>query len=345
MKLVANSLLAMAGLTWAMLETNSAHSAGPTHRSAPSSRTSSSSYRSAPSFHPSSSYRPMPSRGPAPARVPPAYHSSARPPSSHSTVHRTPSWHGHTPSQHAGGQPIRPHTVHHGSHPGYSGHVHRTSAVRHASTAHTIRHAGLSSARVERMVRSTSAPLNLRRRIAPAVARLTPGRPLTGLRVDSLDDGPGLQAGLQPGDVILSYDGNPVSTFESLRGAIQANDGPAELVYLDGETGEPRSMVITPENGMLGAAIDAENPIMLGLEILQVHEGPAAQAGLRERDVILSCAGVATPTAEDLQDILRSTSGGIEVVYIDGETGEEAQLTVYPQDGFLGLTVEAVHVG
>jgi hypothetical protein len=62
------------------------------------------------------------------------------------------------------------------------------------------------------------------------------------------------QAGLRAGDVILSFGGVPTPDFDSLKAAVSQADGPVEVVFINGETGETESLTVTPEDHRIGVS-------------------------------------------------------------------------------------------
>jgi hypothetical protein len=81
-----------------------------------------------------------------------------------------------------------------------------------------------------------------------------------------------------------------------------------------------------------------------GVLILDLSRGPAARAGLQVDDIILSFNGVDTPSYEALAGAVQQAGDQAEVVYIDGDTGEETSCTVYPAAGRIGVTGQGVRV-
>jgi S1-C subfamily serine protease len=184
----------------------------------------------------------------------------------------------------------------------------------------------------------------LRGRVTPALVKAQAGQPLGGVRLADVGQGPASQQGLKAGDVILGVNGNPTPVVESLREALKEAGDEAEVEYMDGETGETGSADLALEDGQIGAEVDGDHPVSFGVEISEVDDGPAAEAGLQKGDVILSLGGVATPTIDDLREALGNAEQEAEVVYIDGETGECATKVVAPKEGRIGAVVEAMQV-
>ena len=62
---------------------------------------------------------------------------------------------------------------------------------------------------------------------------------------------PAVSAGIEPGDQIIQWDGEPVESWELLTEAIQATDGPVDVVVKRG--GTPVTLVVEPARGEDGA--------------------------------------------------------------------------------------------
>ncbi len=64
------------------------------------------------------------------------------------------------------------------------------------------------------------------------------------------------QAGLQVGDVILSFGGVRTHTFEDLQAAVQRAGGPVKVVFINGENGETEYLMVDPEDGRIGVTCE-----------------------------------------------------------------------------------------
>jgi len=128
---------------------------------------------------------------------------------------------------------------------------------------------------------------------------------------DVVDGGPAARAGLRPGDVVVSFEGDPVTESYRLRW-LTANAGPgrtvtmgiwrerklrAVAVALDEKPGEgaeqrpPRVAAARKDQEPFGLSMD-EQPGLAGLRISSVDLRSAAyRAGLREGDVVLDVDG------------------------------------------------------
>jgi membrane-associated protease RseP (regulator of RpoE activity) len=123
---------------------------------------------------------------------------------------------------------------------------------------------------------------------------------------------------LEPGDVIVELDGQPVEGLESLLVDISARlaAGPVQLGFI--RQREARSAEIRPPAVARAAVADAgARPIVLelargvGTTVRGVSEGsPFAAAGLAAGDVIVRAGSVAAPTPAQVRAALRKTTGG-----------------------------------
>jgi len=129
---------------------------------------------------------------------------------------------------------------------------------------------------------------------------------------DVLDGGPAARAGLRPGDVVVSFEGDPVVESYRLRW-LTASAGPGRTVKMGvwrnhalrlvqvaleekpGQSGEAKpgrvAAAARKQLEPLGVSVD-EQPGLSGLRIASVDlRGPAYLAGLREGDVVVDVDG------------------------------------------------------
>jgi len=81
-----------------------------------------------------------------------------------------------------------------------------------------------------------------------------------------------------------------------------------------------------------------------GVCILELKDGTALDEGMNKGDVIVSINGKATPNIDTLRDVLQNAGDVADVMYINGETGETEVISLYPQDGKLGIVGQDVPV-
>jgi serine protease Do len=139
-------------------------------------------------------------------------------------------------------------------------------------------------------------------------------------------DGPAAKAGIQPGDVILALDGQPVRDSKELpprvadiKPGTDANltiwrdRKPQEVTLKVGELDQPEAQAAkeTPEaaKGRLGLAVRPLSPeerqeagVKNGVLVAKVA-GPAAKAGIQPGDLILSFNGQPITEVEQLRDL------------------------------------------
>lgn len=162
-----------------------------------------------------------------------------------------------------------------------------------------------------------------------------------------LPDGAAAQAGLQPGDVILSVDGNPVSRFsgmgnvsESIIWNVAGSETPIipVVVSRDGEEKtfwvEPR----VPEQegiGRRGLRQIGIAPAMTPRIARVMPDSPASQAGLRPGDLILAVDGDPLLSMASLAQYLDTYGGGPISLTVDrgGSVLETVVEPKVPVDG------------
>ncbi|HKS26876.1 MAG TPA: PDZ domain-containing protein [Pyrinomonadaceae bacterium] len=173
---------------------------------------------------------------------------------------------------------------------------------------------------------------NRARRAAATVAAKQSFFGISGFRSDgggaSFDyvtppGGPADKAGLVGGDVITSYDGQPVKNADDMRRLLEATPvgKTVDVVYLrDGQTRTGQLTTITKEEGeRLGDAFDErekgylkegtdiDRVIVPGMNIYGVRlnkisrSGPADLAGLKDGDIVIEFGGIPTRTRRELE--------------------------------------------
>ncbi len=150
---------------------------------------------------------------------------------------------------------------------------------------------------------------------------------VSGALVGSVERGsPAEKAGIEPGDVILKFNGKDITRSSDLPPLV-ADMAPGSSADLQlwrqkkvrdlrvtvGEMKTARSEARgePAAKGKLGLAVRPltaeerkEAEVSAGLLVEQVNEGPAARAGLREGDVILSVNGQKVATADELRKLV-----------------------------------------
>jgi serine protease Do len=158
-----------------------------------------------------------------------------------------------------------------------------------------------------------------------------------GALVNSVEpDGPAAKAGLQPGDIILAVDGKPVASSNELPRMIgETRPGTAVnlQVWRKGTSRDLRVTVAeTPAEQTAAAGAQEIKPAKLGVVVrpltaqerrqrgvdagvvVEQVDGPAARAGIRVGDVILSFNGEKIETAEQLRAAVDKVKGNVAVL-------------------------------
>ncbi|MFY0530122.1 RIP metalloprotease RseP [Archangium gephyra] len=170
---------------------------------------------------------------------------------------------------------------------------------------------------------------------------------------------PAAAAGIRAGDRIVAVDGEKVRTFEEMREAFVGRfersipitierDGKQQIVNLTPERLVESSPVDSVERGLIGVA-PTNRPAMLGVPA----GSPAAEAGLKTFDRILSINGVAIPDEAALHEQLAKMEGPLELTIqrlepvtagvVSGHSPTVKTVTVQKQpdaEGFAALGAE-----
>jgi S1-C subfamily serine protease len=102
----------------------------------------------------------------------------------------------------------------------------------------------------------------------------------------------------------------------------------------------------TQDSGGAAESEEAEE-VLYGMEITALYKGTAAKEGLEIGDIILKVNGTPTPTFESLVKALAQAGSKAEVLVIredDDDDDKPETVTLFPQDGLIGVSVERVHV-
>ena len=163
-------------------------------------------------------------------------------------------------------------------------------------------------------------------------------------------DGPAQSAGLRPGDVILSFNGQPVDTMKDLPRIVAEIDSGTEVeigLWRNGARKTFAATVGTQEKDLLAAATTPDGdgvrlgvmlaprgePGKAGVTIAEVAPGsPAARNGLRPGDVIVR-AGTATVNGpDDIAGAVRSAASEDKPVLLLVERGDHRRYVAIDLD-------------
>jgi regulator of sigma E protease len=132
-------------------------------------------------------------------------------------------------------------------------------------------------------------------------------------------DSPGASAGLLPGDILVSINNRPITSYEDLQIETTLNRGVTVTLVLDRQGQRITTQLVPRKNpperqGAIGIRVDYyEAPVTVQWV---APDSPAEQAGLREGDVIVALDGQETPNSLAY------------MAYADSRLGQELTLTV-----------------
>jgi serine protease Do len=162
-----------------------------------------------------------------------------------------------------------------------------------------------------------------------------------------LAEGPAGKAGIEVGDVITAYNGEPIRRSSDLPPLV-ARTRPGDTATLTVvRGGKARDVKITveqlpeapeaqapaePPPGRLGLTVGALPPAiageMQGVLVLGVGEGPAAQAGIREGDIIQRINNTAVNSPEEFERLVEKLPTGQPIPVLIARDGDSYFVTL-----------------
>jgi len=156
-------------------------------------------------------------------------------------------------------------------------------------------------------------------------------------------DSPAKAAGIQPGDIIMSVNGEEIHGTMDLSNAINSVEEGSEITVTltrDGDEIPPISLVpeLAPEGDRLVIGVIMSQ---LGVMVSQVDEGsPAEEAGIQPGDVIMGVDGKYIYNLEDLSEAISSSQEGEEVTLVLQRGTELKEINLIPETGQSSIGVE-----
>ncbi|MCB9778343.1 MAG: RIP metalloprotease RseP [Alphaproteobacteria bacterium] len=169
------------------------------------------------------------------------------------------------------------------------------------------------------LVVAAGPAFNLALPLVVFTALLMAGEPQPAAVIGSVDgESPAEQAGLLPGDTVLTVDGVEVQTWTELVELVhEGENAPHELVLL-GIDGRDRTVTLTvPDDSRIGISHSRPSPIA-GIDD---PRSPAGRAGIETGDTVLSVNGVETADWVAVRHVFATAGASVELV-VDGEAGK-----------------------
>jgi len=159
---------------------------------------------------------------------------------------------------------------------------------------------------------------------------------------------PAEEAGIEPGDIILEVDGQPVHRQGDMQDIVNSGEEGADITLLLLRNGQEEEITLKPE-------LDPESQLLkIGVwlwwgMVSKVEEGsPTYEAGIRTGDAIYSVNGQLVYNEESMSSALRSVEEGTEITLVLLREGEMVSIALN-NDGYETLPgvdmqwVEGVH--
>ncbi len=163
-------------------------------------------------------------------------------------------------------------------------------------------------------------------------------------------ESPAQKAGLEPGDVIVTANGVPITGVEALSAAVRKSGPTLSLMVRDTRNGkdtrvdvklggdEPGNLTPAPTDAAAPAAAGRRlgavtelvfNEIDPAVKVTEVEPGSAAAlAGLEPGDVILEANGTPVLHPKELDEIVRKSDGALKLTVLDPRTRQKSAVEV-----------------
>jgi len=143
-------------------------------------------------------------------------------------------------------------------------------------------------------------------------------------------DSPAIAAGIQPGDLIVAFDGRPVANWKDLQIAMMLSPGQTRPVVLErnGLRIETRLAIEATANDVGRPGVFPATGVLVG----GLQPGwPAEQAGLEKGDRIVSIDGARMSTVSRVYQSIQSAPGR-PLRFVIERRGSDFEVTIVPRD-------------
>jgi regulator of sigma E protease len=146
------------------------------------------------------------------------------------------------------------------------------------------------------------------------------------------ENSPATQADIRPGDLIVSFGGQDVLTWDDLTMEIMLSPQQTKEVVLQREGKRLSTLLRVDADPRNANGVASVYPATDGVVAQEVHSGtPADEAGLEAGDLLVAVDGTVITSSSQLVPIIRAATG--QPMHFTVKRGEESlELTIVPED-------------
>lgn len=169
----------------------------------------------------------------------------------------------------------------------------------------------------------------------------------TPIQVSAVDtDTPASTAGLQPGDIVRSIDGHPITKFEDLPNSLEAAKGAPVTVVVERD-GQQRTITVTPKyDSNADRYVLGFHPAFVTRRLSPLEAGPLAVRQTGESIAAIASGVYQLATDKSLGGFLgpRGLQGPVGIVKTTARAAQSGTLAVLGVAAFLSLSLGLANI-